>query len=53
MTKERGGTHGREEKDESQSEVRRQEAGRPVLTSRLRSENGTTEEEVVVVAAAV
>jgi hypothetical protein len=54
MTKERGGRHGREE-DESQGEVRRLEAGRPVLASRLRSEDGAAEKdgEEEVTAAAV
>jgi hypothetical protein len=44
MTTERGGRHACEE-NESQSEVRRQEAGRPVLASRLRSDDGTAEED--------
>jgi hypothetical protein len=55
MTTVRGGRHGREEEDESQGEVRRQEAGFPVLASGLRSEDGTAEEdrEEEVTAAAV
>jgi hypothetical protein len=58
MTREKGGRYACEE-DEGQGEAKgRQAAGRAALTSRLRSENGATQEdrekeEVAAAAAAV